>query len=352
MTESTPNTTPVNKSAIGDEYFHATTSAVWFDLSDLTAIQFTGSDRTQFLHNLTTNHIKRLTAGQGCETFLTDVQGHTIGHGTVFCQESSLLLLTVPNQQEALLRHFDKYLITEDVEVKDISAPHMVWACVSGPKAAEFLPQLLGDLANQPSASEPSASQPYANRHVTVSSHTVFVARDPMLGDSCFLIAAPSTSHEWLPDELHRSQIPKASLTTFHTLRIERGYPWFGTDMTSKSLPQEINRDAQAISFAKGCYLGQETVARIDALGHVNRKMIQAALVNSPSDDTISLETADQLIGTDVFADDKQKAVGTITSATYSPSQQRLLALATIRHEAIKSRKPLSTGTGRMLELM
>src|SRR4029453_1620592 len=58
------------------------------------------------------------------------------------------------------------------------------------------------------------------------------------------------------------------------TARIEAGFPLFGRDITDDNLPQEVGRDAKAISFTKGCYLGQETVARIDALGHVNRSLV------------------------------------------------------------------------------
>ena len=69
----------------------------------------------------------------------------------------------------------------------------------------------------------------------------------------------------------HEAGLVEAGPEAFEVLRIEAGTPVFGKDITDKSLPQEINRDSRAISFVKGCYLGQETVARLDALGHVNQ---------------------------------------------------------------------------------
>ena len=82
----------------------------------------------------------------------------------------------------------------------------------------------------------------------------------------------------------HASKMPVAKagdvcdLATFETLRIEAGTPLFGVDFNDTNLPQEVGRDAVAISFTKGCYLGQETVARLDALGHVNQKIAGAAV--------------------------------------------------------------------------
>src|SRR5262249_35907407 len=93
----------------------------------------------------------------------------------------------------------------------------------------------------------------------------------------------------------------------------------FGHDVTADNLPQEIGRDDRAISFVKGCYLGQETVARIDALGHVNRRLMG-----------LIAETADvPAAGTELLADGK--VVGTVTSSAYSPARGRGVALALIR---------------------
>src|SRR5690606_22235947 len=62
---------------------------------------------------------------------------------------------------------------------------------------------------------------------------------------------------------------------TFHALRVAAGYPWYATDFDDSHLPQEVNREPETISFTKGCYLGQETIARLDALGQVQKKLVQ-----------------------------------------------------------------------------
>ncbi len=106
---------------------------------------------------------------------------------------------------------------------------------------------------------------------------------------------------------------------TFDVLRIEAGTPEFGRDVIIDNLPQEIGRDARAINFVKGCYLGQETVARIDALGHVNKILrgvrIEGDVAPAP--------------GSHIESDGK--TVGTITSAAFSPGWGQPIALAIIR---------------------
>lgn len=106
----------------------------------------------------------------------------------------------------------------------------------------------------------------------------------------------------------------------FEVLRIEGGFPLFGRDLTAENLPQEVARDAKAINFVKGCYLGQETVARIDALGHVNKLLRGLQLpgaVDPPAPGSV--------------IEGDGKSVGTITSAAYSPGWGCVVALGYLR---------------------
>jgi folate-binding protein YgfZ len=107
---------------------------------------------------------------------------------------------------------------------------------------------------------------------------------------------------------------------SFEVLRIEAGTPVFGRDVTEKNLPQEVGRDAQAINFVKGCYLGQETVARLDALGHVNQ--VLKGLLLGP-------EAAAPAPGSLLEADGKR--VGFVTSSAISPGWDAPVALAMVR---------------------
>jgi folate-binding protein YgfZ len=123
--------------------------------------------------------------------------------------------------------------------------------------------------------------------------------------------------------------------------RLEGGFPWFPWDITEKNLPQEVGRDSSAISFSKGCYLGQETVARLDALGHVNRRLcgVRCDGTQMPNG------------GESLLAD--EKPVGQITSAAFSPRLNAPLAFAYLRipHDSAGSRLTWSGGTAEVVAL-
>ena len=112
----------------------------------------------------------------------------------------------------------------------------------------------------------------------------------------------------------------KRAHDVFEVLRIEAGTPVFGKDITEKNLPQEIGRDARAINFVKGCYLGQETVARLDALGHVNQML--KGLVFEPG--SACPEPGCGL-------EEEGKRAGEITSSAFAPVRNAPIALAMIR---------------------
>jgi len=116
--------------------------------------------------------------------------------------------------------------------------------------------------------------------------------------------------------------------------RLEAGFPFFDRDITAENLPQEVGRDAQAISFQKGCYLGQETVARIDALGHVNR-VLRGVKFDGPA---VPPPATVLLAG--------GKEVGRVTSAAWSPRRRAPLAFAYLRQSAAKAGTRLESSTG------
>ncbi|MDB4640853.1 tRNA-modifying protein YgfZ, partial [Pirellulaceae bacterium] len=116
----------------------------------------------------------------------------------------------------------------------------------------------------------------------------------------------------------------ECSPAVIEMIRVEAGYPFSDFDVSADHLAQEFNRDATAISYEKGCYLGQETVARLDALGHTNRSFVQATIQQTVGDPEESPRIGDEL-----FVD--QKKVATISSMAFSPMHQCMLILATVR---------------------
>jgi folate-binding protein YgfZ len=288
-----------------------TTAAGLVDLANRTRIEITGVDRLEFLHGLCTNDIRKLAPGAGCEAFITTVQGKILDYVRVFTGPDSLVLDTVPGQGDKLYRHFDKYLIRQKVELADRSGEWATWL-LAGPLAAAVL-----HTAGVASGVLPSQ----ANDSVEglLSGKSVWLRRVDWLAVDGFLLDSLSADHAALGELLTAAGAAIVDYAAYHTARIEHSTPEFGTDIAEQNLPQEVARDARTISFTKGCYLGQETVARIDALGHVNRYLVQLRFTG---------ETVPPP-GTKLTADGKE--VGVVTSSCYSPRDAAPIALAYVR---------------------
>ena len=298
-----------------DEYRAACDDAAVFDLSDRTQIELTGGDRHKFLHNFCTNNINTLQPGQGCEGFVTSVKGRILGHVFVFAAPDSLWVETVPQAAESLLPHLERYIITEDVQLHDRTA-EFGELLVSGPQSNEKLERIGISVSELPVCGH-AMSQ--------VADTTIVIHRVDWLGQSGLLL---SVSQECLGDVwklLTAADIRPAGSEAFESLRIEAGFPLFGIDISSDNLAQEAARTSQAISFTKGCYLGQEPIARIDALGHVNQELrglkIVADVVPAP--------------GSTVIAADGEKEIGVLSSTAFGFGDDQPVGLAMLRRAHI-----------------
>ena len=240
-----------------------------------------------------TNDIRRLSLGECSEAYLTDVKGKIQAHVFIFVEEDRISLLSVPGQAERIIAHLGRYIIREDVELADTTNERN-WAMVVGP-ASEAL---LMDSALNLQCLKASVS---------------------LLWPGGFLVR-----HDGSDSLCEKVELPLIDTTSlaWTALRVESQLPLFGTDFDDSNLPQEVNRDLQAISFNKGCYLGQETVARIDALGHVNKKLILVSIGSQSVPDS----------GSKLMRGDTE--VGSITSASWSPQLSRPLALAFVKRGA------------------
>jgi folate-binding protein YgfZ len=292
-----------------DEYSSLTSAAGVVDLSARTRIEMRGDDRAAFLHNLCTNEIRKLSPGAGCEAFLTDARGHLLFHVFVHCRPDSLLVETVPGREEQLLAHLDRYLIREKVELAgrgDATAELLI----AGPQAAAALIKLAG---------APLPEARLANVELKLADRAAMVVDVDLTQPGGFLVICDRAGAEAIWRDLVDAGARPCGLQALEIARIEAGFPWFGVDLGDKNLPQEAARDAQAISFVKGCYIGQETVARIDALGHVNKTLVGIQFSGASVPEAgLELNAAGQ-------------SVGHVTSACYSPRLQAALALAWVR---------------------
>ena len=225
----------------------------------LSILQVGGADATAVLNNLTTNAVAALPGGgdgppAACETFVTDIRGRALGHVVAIWTGYHWWLLGAAGQSQAIAGHIDRYTIREDVEVQVHDADRfgsIGW----------------GDRSAIPPADK---TRPVGYR--------VLWDRVSDCGELDVPWWGRSPGGKLATVTLHRD-VPLTATGNFHQNRIAAGFPWYGEDLDDKNLPQEAGRDAEAINFHKGCYLGQETIARLDALGQVQKRLVAVRLV-------------------------------------------------------------------------
>ncbi|HEV8061031.1 MAG TPA: glycine cleavage T C-terminal barrel domain-containing protein [Gemmataceae bacterium] len=301
------------------DYGRALEEAALFDLSSHGLLSCTGKDAGQFLHNLCTNEVVKLPVGRASEAFLTTAQAKVVDHVWILNvggSEPTFYVDVGENEGPRIYKHLDRFLISEQLELLDLTAQcghfHLV-----GPHAC----RLLSKAADR----DLSSLQELEATEVVRGDHRLRVWRRNRLGVIGFdLLCAISEAGEWLRILGAPDTVSTAS-GAYDWLRIEAGLPRFGVDITESNLPQEIGRIEQTISYIKGCYIGQETVARVRSFGHVNRTLHGLLL----TENTVANP------GTKLFHENEE--VGAITSCTISPRLNRTIALAYVRrgHDAV-----------------
>lgn len=274
---------------------------------DSSLVQLTGSDRHRFLHNFCTNEIKELPASGVCEAFILDGKGKILFHVHVLNGQDALWLHSMANDAEAMIDHLDKYLLRDDVQMAEIKDRQSKF--VAGPDAEAVLSSLLTLKLEQNQLVELPSGQWIAHVEIAGWGYLVISNDDDSIDGS----------------------ISSAGPDAFQAVRVENQTPWMGLDIDESNLPQELLRDDKCISFTKGCYLGQETVARIDAIGRVNRVI---ALVKSKD----PMKSGDDLIV-------GEKSAGKLLSVSWSPDQECFLALAMVRRPHEKPGTELTCGS-------
>lgn len=247
------------------------TPAAWSRLAGRAALFVRGADAVRFVDNFTTAALAGLTPGQGTEGFFADARGRVLAVANILRTAEGLWLDAAAGVAGPLLAHLDRHHIRERVEFEDMTADRDTLLLV-GPAAAEWLAARVAEPL-------PTALLAHGTTHVGGVAAAV-VALD-WFGPGGLLVQARRADAGRLVDWLRTEGLPEVDGAAVDAARITAGSPE-PCDVDDRTLPQELGRDVRAISFTKGCYLGQETVARIDALGHVNRRLVVLATATPP----------------------------------------------------------------------
>jgi folate-binding protein YgfZ len=300
---------PVWDESLQRQYEALTQQAAWVDVGPRTELLVGGRDALRVLNNNCTADLAKLGPGEGTEAFFLTTKGTTVGHGAVFLGNNRIDVSTVAGQASALVEHLQRFIVSEQVEFDDRS-DHVSSILVAGKRAAKALAAIGCDRL-------PEAR--LAHLALMIDAIPADVRRTDLLGIDGYEFVVPATSREELIARLGEHSISESSRSALEALRIELGIPLFGVDIDARSLPQEIGRDAQAISFTKGCYLGQETVARIDSLGHVNRHLVLLAF------------RGNEIPPVGFVVEHHGKPIARVTSSGWSPRTNSPLAMAMAR---------------------
>jgi len=293
--------------------------AAWMDVAGRGRIVARGRDRARLLHNLTSNEVKKMRPGEGCYAFLLNPQGRIQADLWLFCFEEHFLIDTEPELREKVQRHIQRYIIADKVELEDIAAATGAIA-IEGPGAARTLAAL-----GAPAPVTDYAHAPWGDLTVAAVSLT---------GQPGFRIYGGADQIREFTSRLSGAGAEAATDEDARQARIENGRPRYGEDIRELSLPQETGQ-MHAVSFNKGCYLGQEIVERIRAMGHVNKRLVR-----------IEIEAAEAPAPGSKLTSGGSEA-GEVTSAVYSEEFGRAMGMAYVRTPHADAGSVLEAGGAR-----
>jgi folate-binding protein YgfZ len=277
----------------------------------------TGEDRQRLLNGLVTCEVKTLTPGEGALGFFTDAKGHILSPVVVRAAEDHLWLELPDGEIPSIADHIEKYIVVDRVEVS-VSAELAALTLV-GAGATALTGRLLGEQEVPDTA--------WGHREAQIAEMQVRISRGLDLGVAALTLWTPESAIPEIVQSLQGGAGPEAlfelSDETVEVLRVEAGMPRFRVDYDSDNLPQETGLQ-EAVSHTKGCFLGQEVVARLHYRGQVARQVAK-----------LEVEAGGMpAVGTPVLLEARE--AGRLTSVASSPGTGKITALAMLQRRAIE----------------
>lgn len=289
-----------------EEHRAATDACAVIDWSSRQQLHVTGPDRVSFLQGMVTNDVEKLAVGAACDVAMLTAKGAMVGDGRVLKRADELIVDTGEGFGPAVRDFLLKYLISEEAEVVD--APDVTVLGLIGPKANEWL------------AAIPSEAVLGSMPGLLRSGVDVVLKRDQLSAVRSALAALPTLSS-----------------ATVEVLRLEAGVPKFGVDMTETTIPLEANLE-KAIHYQKGCYIGQEVIARATYRGQMNKRLMGLALGAEVVEPGVELKVA-------------ERRVGRVTSLVRSERLGQVIALAYVHRDFLTAGTRVSLPNGAAAEV-
>jgi aminomethyltransferase len=282
------------------------------DLSSRGKIRVTGEDRVKWLQSIISNDILPLTPGQGIySTFLTH-KGKIIAYFRVYQLGDALMLEDIGETGDTTFATLRKFLLFGTKAKMDNCGETWGLLLISGPKALELIRSTFG--------TDLSSLKPLSFEKLEIDGHPALLIRSEETGETDIEILIPSgglrSAWERLWTAGDSMGLQPFGTHALETLRVEAGLPKMGPDLNENIVPPEANLEGKSFSLSKGCYPGQEVVARMDTYGSVRRRLVGLTLS----------ESAVPLSGAKVYSGDRE--VGWVSSAVLSPLLGKAIAFA------------------------
>ncbi|HSH96025.1 MAG TPA: glycine cleavage T C-terminal barrel domain-containing protein [Roseimicrobium sp.] len=317
---------------VAAEQVALTASAGAVDLSFRGRVCLLGADRLEFLNGQVTNNLKTLSPDCGCYAALVNAKGKLQGDLHIYNLADELLLDFEPALTAAVTQRLEKYIIAEDVQVVDVVPHYGLWS-IQGPRAGAAVARLeLGvDLPSQ------------RDRYVKMSSADlgdIYIVNNPRLGVAGFDLYVPTAAMGLVGDKLIMAAKQEGGrvcgFDAWETVRVEAGIPRFGVDMDETNLAPEAGIAGRAISYNKGCYIGQEVIARVRTYGQVAKALRRLAL---PPEVAVLPKKGDKL-----FKDGRE--AGYFTSTVRPVPSGEVIGMGYVRREHNQAGSVLSWNDG------
>jgi len=312
---------PAFYSSAQDEYQQACEKAIVVERSNLGVVQVSGADHTDLLHRITTNELRQLKPGEGQVNIFTNEIGRFIDRVFLLKGENSTYLVTSAGNAKKISEWIEKYVFVEEVEVKDLSENEGVLA-VLGKSAAEVIEKI-------------GASPQLADWHfqqITWHDQPLQVQKSNELHLPGFNIIAKKETLSLLWDELLQSGILPMGQQAYLSLRLESGWPEFGIDFDDSLNPHEAQM-LPFLDFNKGCYIGQEIIARLDTYEKVKKYLVGLKVQSEFHPE----KNAKILVN--------EAEIGYITSAGFSFALNQNIALSYIKTKFIEENSSVEIHT-------
>ncbi len=282
---------------IEKEYAVAQTGSVMIDASAWGRLKFTGKNRVDFLHRMSTNDLLKLAIGQGAGTVFTTPIARIIDRTVVYVRQDDMLMLTSRGNQSRVAQWLRKYIFfNDDVQIKDVS-DETGMISLFGVTANQIIARVSGeDLAALPL---------HHWRAAQIAGAEAMIARADPIANGGFHLFVERAAHAKVWQALLELGVVPLSEETYQVLRVEAGQPEFGRELGDEYIPLEANL-WNDVSFKKGCYTGQEIIARMES-----RQKLAKRLVGLRFDESVTLPAS-------LWRDDHE--AGIVTSVVHSPA--------------------------------